>query len=50
MIEAIQKNIMNHLWYLSEELVIFTLFDDRIDIAKCCARCMFSNHGNFEPG
>ena len=54
MIEAIQKTFMNHLWYLSEELVIFGLCDDHIDIAKYCAMacglCMFPNHRNFESG
>ena len=31
MIEAIQESVLNHLWYLSEELVIFALFDDGLN-------------------
>ena len=34
MIEAVQESVMNHLWYLTEELVIFGLFDDGLDNAE----------------
>lgn len=30
MIQAVQNSIMNHLWYLTQELVVFGLFDDAL--------------------
>ena len=30
MIRAVKDNFLNHLWYLSEELVVFALFDDNL--------------------
>ena len=54
MIEAVQESVMNHLWYLTEELVIFGLFDDGLDNAErnaMAAQLMsYPNLGNFEPG
>ena len=35
MLEAVLRIMqMNHLWYLTEELVIFALFDDNLDDGK----------------
>ena len=31
MLSAVRKSIMNHLWYLTEELVILALFDENVD-------------------
>ena len=28
LIEAVQESMLNHLWYLSQELVVFALFDE----------------------
>ena len=54
MIEAVQDSVKNHLWYLTQELVIFGLFDDGLDNAErkaMAAQLMrFPNTGNFEPG
>ena len=53
MIEAIQKSVLNHLWYLSEELVIFALFDDGLNSDERCAMAaklyQFPNTGNIQP-
>ena len=52
--KAIQESLKNHLWYLSEELVIFALSDDHVENSERCAManrlCSFPNHENFEPG
>ena len=28
MLTAVQESVKNHLWYLTQELVVFGLFDD----------------------
>ena len=30
MVKAVQKNFLTHLWYLTEELVVFGLFDNNL--------------------
>ena len=30
LISAVKDNFLNHLWYLSEKLVVFALFDDNL--------------------
>ena len=54
MIDAVAKSVKNHLWYLSEELVIFALFDhdlnenERKMMAE--ALCQIRRPANFQPG
>ena len=54
MIKAIQESLMSNFRYMSDELVIFTLFDDNVDKGKHCAITsqmrLFPNHSNFELG
>ena len=53
MIEASQESNLNHLWYLSEELVIFALFDDGLNSDKKRAMAarlsQLPNIGNIQP-
>ena len=45
---------MSDFRYMSDELVIFTLFDDNVDKGEHCAITsqmrLFPNHSNFELG
>ena len=54
MISAVQKNFRNHLWYLTEQLVVFGLFDDHLcnEERKCMAVKLYSEvrPQNFRPG
>ena len=54
MIEAVKVSVKNHLWYLTEDLVIFGLFDEGLDSVerKAMATRLASlpNQGNFAPG
>lgn len=54
MIKAIQESLMSDFRYMSDELVIFTLFDDNVDKGEHCAitsqMSLFPNHSNFELG
>ena len=54
MIEAIQESVLKHLWYLSEELVIFALFDDGLNSderhAMAAKLSQFPNTGDIQPG
>ena len=50
MIEAVQESMLNHLWYLSQDLAVFALFDEdlpsdeRRDMAKNCLRFLVRLH------
>lgn len=54
MIEAVQDSIMNHLWYLTEELVVFALFDIQLseDERRAMAMKLWSipTPTDFAPG
>ena len=54
MIEAVQDSVKKHLWYLTEKLVVFALFDDGFDSAEQRAMATqlasLRNQGNFAPG
>ena len=54
MISSVQNNFCNHLWYLTEQLVIFGLFDKDLSNQerKLMARqlCSQAKPRNFAPG
>ena len=51
MVSAVQKNFNNHLWYLTEQLVISGLFDVHLADAerKAIKLCSQANPRNFTP-
>lgn len=54
MIESVQDSVKNHLWYLTEELVVFGLFDNKLEIAerKNMAKkiLFFPKEKTYKPG
>lgn len=54
MIQAVQGSVLNHLWYLTQELVIFGLFDDALPQEERQAMAekllVSPRPDNFEPG
>ena len=50
--EAMNSKFEQHLWYLSEEFVVFSLFPEKINVAQKnkCRKVMLSHHTeHLEP-
>ena len=50
--EAMNSKLEHHLWYLSEEFVVFSLFSNKISVAQKnkCRKAMLSHYAeNLEP-